>query len=495
MIRNFKIRLTLIILVFSIIVSFSVAFLNFRQMEKLAEREYSEKLQLVEETVVNSLKSVDGAYELFDTEITDRMKWNSEELLKRYSENPDVKSWDLIVLKQKFNMDIYVIDSRDKIVQSTDVSIAEKETERLFSNLDERRNGLAFIEEPMKLQQKDGEIKKYGYVPSPDHEYLFVLAYSISDKTIYHTFNFLVAAEELIYTHDSLNAIHIYETDGSLVDGARTMEDDENPVIAESKKAVFENVLANGKTLEMEGEWEGGDVFYRYIPYTALNSQGMPVQRIIEMVRNDQELKAVSMEYKQNFIWSLLLILAMAIILSYLIAHWLARPIYLAFHDSLTGLKNRAAFDDCLKALLQKKDSKPVLMMMDLDNFKLVNDFLGHDGGDGFLMRTAAIIQHHAGREIVAARLGGDEFAVIFPEAHQETIERTASLLIREMRTLMLQEPGTDAIDVTVSIGIAFGQENDDAETLYKKADLALYESKNFGKNQYRFFTGDAINV
>src|SRR5690606_4382488 len=125
-----------------------------------------------------------------------------------------------------------------------------------------------------------------------------------------------------------------------------------------------------------------------------------------------------------------------------LIAHWLARPVYLAFHDSLTGLKNRAAFDDSLKTLLQKKDSKPVLMMMDLDNFKLVNDFLGHDGGDGFLMRTAAIIQHHAGKEIVAARLGGDEFAVIFPEANQEMIERTASLLIREMRTLMLQEPG-----------------------------------------------------
>ncbi|GKW45610.1 GGDEF domain-containing protein [Planococcus sp. NCCP-2050] len=495
MVRNFKIRLTLIILVFSIMVSFSVAFLNFRQMEKLAEREHSEKLQLVEETVVNALKSVDGAYELFDTEITDRMKWNSEELLKRYSENPDVKSWDLIVLKQKFNMDIYIIDDRNKMVQSTDLSVEERVDEQYFSILNERRNGLAFVEDAMKLQQKDGEIKKYGYIPSPDHEYLFILAYSLSDKTIYRTFNFLIAAEELISAHDSLDGIQIYETDGSLVDGARTIEDSGNPVIDDSKRAIFENIIANGRTVEAEGDWEGEKAFYRYIPYTALNGQGMPVQRIIEMVRNDKELKAMSMEYKQNFIWSLLLILAMAIILSYLIAHWLARPVYLAFHDSLTGLKNRAAFDDSLKALLQKKDSKPVLMMMDLDNFKLVNDFLGHDGGDGFLMRTAAIIQHHAGKEIVAARLGGDEFAVIFPEANQEMIERTASLLIREMRTLMLQEPGTDAIDVTVSIGIAFGQENDDAETLYKKADLALYESKNYGKNQYRFFTGDAVNV
>src|SRR5690606_4580846 len=231
MIRNFKIRLTLIILVFSIMVSFSIAFLNFRQMEKLAGREHSEELQLVEETVVNALKSVDGAYELFDTEITDRMKWNSEELLKRYSENPDVKSWDFVVLKQKFNMDIYIIDDQNKMVRSTDLSVEERVDEQYFPILNERRNGLTFVEDAMKLQQKDGEIKKYGYVPSPDHEYLFILAYSLSDKTIYRTFNFLVAADELVSAHDSLDDIQIYETDGSLVDGARTIEDSGNPVI------------------------------------------------------------------------------------------------------------------------------------------------------------------------------------------------------------------------------------------------------------------------
>src|SRR5690606_34727195 len=230
--------------------------------------------------------------------------------------------------------------------RSTDLSVEERVDEQYFPILNERRNGLTFVEDAMKLQQKDGEIKKYGYVPSPDHEYLFILAYSLSDKTIYRTFNFLVAADELVSAHDSLDDIQIYETDGSLVDGARTIEDSGNPVIDDSKKTIFENIIANGKTVEAEGEWAGEKAFYRYIPYTALNGQGMPVQRIIEMVRNDKELKAMSLEYKQNFIWSLLLILAMAIILSYLIAHWLARPVYLAFHDSLTGLKNRAAFDD-----------------------------------------------------------------------------------------------------------------------------------------------------
>lgn len=493
MIRNFKIRLTLIILVFSIMVSFSAAFLNFRQMEKLAENEQAEKLQLVEATVVSSLKSVDGAYELFDTEITDRMKWNSEELLERYSENPDVESWDLIALKQKFNMDLYIMDSSNRIIRSTDLTAETEVDKRLYPLLDERRNGLAFAQDAMKLQQKDCEIKKYGYVSSPDHDYLFVLAYALSDKTIYHTFNFLIAADELTAAHDSLDAIHIYEADGSLVDG--TMPDGGKPAISKSKRAAFERAIADRKTVEVKGRWQGEEVFYRYIPYTAATGQGVPVQRVIEMIRNDKELDEISMEYKRNFIWTLVLTLAMALILSYTIAHWLARPVYLAFHDSLTGLKNRAAFDDSLKALLQKKDSKPVLMMMDLDNFKHVNDYLGHDGGDGFLMRTAAIIERHAGKEIVAARLGGDEFAVIFPEANQAMIEETASLLIREMRTLMLQEPGTDAIDVTVSIGIAFGQEHDDAETLYKKADIALYESKNYGKNQYRFFTGDGIHV
>lgn len=391
MVHNFRMRLTLIILVFSLIVSFSVAFLNFQQMESLVEKEHMEKILLIEETVVNSLESIDAAYALFDMQIIDRVAEMDEQL---------------------------------------------------------------------------------------------------SD---YRSFNFLITAQELVSEHSSLNAIRIYNPDGSIVEGTENIE--RASKIEETRQSVFELAANGGETQEVKGQWQGEEAFYRYIPYTAVTEQGVPVQRVIEMVRNNKELDEISIEYKQNFIWSLLLILAMALIVSFIIAHWLARPIYLAFHDSLTGLKNRAAFDNSLKAFLQKKGSKPVLMMMDLDNFKLVNDYLGHDGGDGFLMRTAAIIQHHAGKEIVAARLGGDEFAVIFPEADQALIEETASLLIREMRTLMLQGPGTDAIDVTVSIGIAFGQDHDDAETLYKKADMALYESKNYGKNQYRFFTGDAINV
>jgi len=159
---------------------------------------------------------------------------------------------------------------------------------------------------------------------------------------------------------------------------------------------------------------------------------------------------------------------------------------FLAFHDSLTGLKNRAAFEDLISGQLEKKNISTALMMIDLDNFKLVNDRLGHSEGDRILKITAETIASFSGKKDNAVRIGGDEFGVIFANIEVEDIKMIASGMLSLMEQRFRDLP--EDIDISMSIGIAFADPQDNVDTLYAKADSALYRSKNNGKNQYHIY-------
>lgn len=171
-----------------------------------------------------------------------------------------------------------------------------------------------------------------------------------------------------------------------------------------------------------------------------------------------------------------------------IIARWMARPMYLAFHDSLTGLKNRAAFEEIVKQKLSSKKQNLALMMIDLDNFKLVNDRLGHLEGDQILKMAAYRIQRCVGKSHESTRLGGDEFAVIISGLDENEIIFVASSLIKDIDEQFGEIRFRNQIDISVSIGIAFADSEDDLASLYEKADRALYESKENGKNQFQIF-------
>lgn len=182
------------------------------------------------------------------------------------------------------------------------------------------------------------------------------------------------------------------------------------------------------------------------------------------------------------------MIITISVIMSFLLSKWISKPMYLAFHDSLTGLKNRAAFEELLKQGLEKGNSKFALMVIDLDNFKLVNDYFGHDGGDSLLKIVAQKIQHVTRKKDIAIRIGGDEFILIMPSAGKEEAEAIAKMIIEEIKE------ATEHINelqgkVTASIGISYAPDHGIyAGDLYKKADIALYASKEKGKNQYHIY-------
>jgi diguanylate cyclase (GGDEF)-like protein/PAS domain S-box-containing protein len=160
-----------------------------------------------------------------------------------------------------------------------------------------------------------------------------------------------------------------------------------------------------------------------------------------------------------------------------------------AFHDSMTGLANRVLFHDRLEHALARgaRDGSVVgVLFIDLDDFKIVNDTLGHAAGDQLLITVAHRIAGALRADDTAARLGGDEFAALVenvqdPGAVEETAERILAALADPV---VLDDGGT--LTAVASIGITTTPEADSADELLRQADLALYVAKGAGKNQWR---------
>nr|WP_255726712.1 GGDEF domain-containing protein [Sporosarcina sp. ACRSM] len=235
-------------------------------------------------------------------------------------------------------------------------------------------------------------------------------------------------------------------------------------------------------------------VTYRYIPYNADEKRGISTQRVIEIIYNDAEFSGLLGQYRNEFVQQLLLILIGAVSLSFLIARLVARPIHLAFHDSLTGLKNRVALEEEVHKRLENKQRSLALMMIDLDNFKMINDSLGHGEGDRVLQLAAKTIQEIVGEKNFSARIGGDEFVGLFSDIGATEIRQLACQLIVKINESFDALGHIENLGVSISIGIAVASEHDRFESLYEKADRALYLSKENGKNQYTIYDGGLDN-
>ena len=167
---------------------------------------------------------------------------------------------------------------------------------------------------------------------------------------------------------------------------------------------------------------------------------------------------------------------------------------YLAFHDTLTGLPNRALFEDRLKrALLAvSRDKRKIgLLYIDLDRFKTVNDTFGHPCGDELVRQTAARLENSVRQVDTVARLGGDEFAVIvFDVKDLGTAEELCERLLREIGRPFNLLGNQVFVDASIGVAISNGPDTDPADLL-RKADIALYEAKKNGRARHEVFAGD----
>ena len=156
---------------------------------------------------------------------------------------------------------------------------------------------------------------------------------------------------------------------------------------------------------------------------------------------------------------------------------------YDAAHDDLTDLYNRGVFD----RMRESSDTKNIaLMLVDVDEFKSVNDRYGHDVGDRVLKKVAGLLQSSFRSEDYVCRIGGDEFAVIMVRSSSEM----KTLVYRKMQGLndILKNPDDGLPPVSLSVGVAFGDRENPTDDIYKDADTALYRVKKAGRGDCAFY-------
>ena len=144
--------------------------------------------------------------------------------------------------------------------------------------------------------------------------------------------------------------------------------------------------------------------------------------------------------------------------------------------DPLTGLYNRR--------IMPKIREIGTVIMCDIDNFKTINDTFGHDVGDIAIKTVGHTILDNIRVGDVACRYGGDEFLIVFTTDIHEVIDKRMKKIAEDVKKA-LKLP---FIDITLSVGIAFNEEKESLEELIKKADEALYSSKENGKNQITYY-------
>ncbi len=166
----------------------------------------------------------------------------------------------------------------------------------------------------------------------------------------------------------------------------------------------------------------------------------------------------------------------------------------LAHYDLLTNLPNRALFQDTLMRKISKakrNKTRFALMFIDLDNFKMINDTLGHDYGDLLLQEVAKRLTSILREEDLVARLGGDEFTVILDDIKDTAYPSiVAQKLIDTLSQPVKLRDEMGYIGASVGIAV-FPDDADNREDLIKNADMAMYSAKTGGKNIYRYFTED----
>ena len=168
-----------------------------------------------------------------------------------------------------------------------------------------------------------------------------------------------------------------------------------------------------------------------------------------------------------------------------------ARLTHEAFHDALTGLPNRSLFRDRLEHAVAVRppqaDTCLVTLFLDLDDFKAVNDSLGHEAGDQLLQIVAQRLREQIRAADTVARFGGDEFAILMEQvaAPSEAIAIVDRIQMALRRPVLLQGR---IMSMSASIGVTYAEPGDDVDALLRNADVAMYEAKDAGKARHAVF-------
>ena len=488
--RKLRLKLLFSLITFALILVAVMSYVNRQILVSDIRVQEETNRMLIEDHILKDMQKVDNAHFYFDQNVSDGMEKALRDLVSNYEKNPSVFTWDLEKMKKEYGMDLYILDQTNTVVYTTfakDKGFSFSDCCKRFSALlDERRESGEFYTDGIDVSTTTGAIRKFSYLGTPDKKYLFEAGIDLNDVSIFQTFNFVTTANSLLEKYKDLIEVKTINAGGIFLDdsqGTRITVKDQSKLFQEH----FKEARRTMQPTEYKNKLENGYVeTIRFLPYEAETVRGDSTSRVVYVkYGNVSELAALAKNTKQ-VLFLLVIALMTSFIVLLVIIRMLTKTINLATYDSLTGVYNRATYLDKMDNILKKrKENNPGLLLVDLDNFKLVNDQFGHAEGDKVLIQTANVLLEATKNDGFVVRLGGDEFAIVLYDTDDTSIQKLAESILCKIRNLKsTNKKSWEAISVSIGGSIYHCSEESEI-SLFVRADQALYRSKNIGKNCY----------
>ncbi|QDP99821.1 GGDEF domain-containing protein [Lysinibacillus fusiformis] len=490
--KKLRIKLLLSLIAFALILVAVISYVNRQILVADIEKQVAINRTLIENHILTDMQSVDNAHFYFDKDISDKMEQELRELSIYYEKNPNFAVWDLEKMKKEHGMDIYILDQMNTVIYTTFKQDKGLDffscCERFSALLDKRRESGGFYTDGIDVSTTTGEYRKFSYLATPDKKYLLELSIKLNEFPVYQTFNFEKTAQYLVEKYNDLLQVQTIGPGGVFFANSQSKR-----ITVKNQSQTFQDHYMLAKQTMQSTEYQkklknGYIETYRFLPYEAETARGESTKRVIFVkYDNHAEIEALAKNTKQ--FWIILIIaLITSFIMLLVINGLLSKTIQLATYDPLTSVYNRATYISKMDNILKKrKANKPALLLIDLDNFKQVNDQFGHAEGDRILKETAKILNQEVNKKGFVVRFGGDEFAVVLYDSEENQLEQLANSILEKIRQIKYEDVNIQSWSVlSVSMGGAIcGEMNESEISLFERADKALYHSKNAGKDRY----------
>lgn len=482
---KYRLKLFIVLLVFALLISFSIATVDYFRLKDRTIKNNEQQIEQATESVKYALKTIDRAYFYLDEETAVKMADYTSSLQNKYAKNPDFSTWDFKALAAEMGMDIYILNDHNKIIHSNnprevglDFSVCCKSFHDILT--ERRKSGELFVD-GIDLDQESGKVKKYSYMATSDKKYMIELGYALENEPIFKDFDFIKVAEELTKDFSVIEGLHILNM-GGIPFGEKEPKEK-----VPKRREAFEQAREKNEMVEMESVYNGKPATFRYVPYRSKYDTSSTQLKVVEIIYTKQGLQSLLRTGQKTYFIELAIILVITILITMVLANWLAKYIDLVYHDRLTGLKNCNSFDDHLEKVWPEYNRTLILLVMDLDNFKSVNAVVGYKKGDTMLKGISHTIKT-AASENETFHLGGDRFAIVMHKASLDEAKRLAQYVIDKVEERVHKEHRLKSLPLTASIGIAEAKETITPKELFNDANIALQQSKEKGKNQFEVF-------
>ena len=486
-----------VIISFLFLVIVIISFINYQNTKEIIKNKYIEQQEFVENSILKTVTHLSDAYKIAEQQLNQEMRQYSLMLKYKYNRNPDVASWDLGRLKKQLGAyNFYIINSDLQVIRSTfkeDIGLDFSKYPGFSKLLKERMQGNKFVVDRLDISTKTGEIKKYSYMPTPDHQYLLELSIDVKEKfPVLKRLDIFADAVNITKKYDSVEEISFYkynpnrETVGEL---RNTKKPYMNTNVSQLEHRLVERAFLSQEEQKSTAGITEANYINRFIPLLISDTNGSDKwwnSFVIGIKYNNKNMLAEIQEHRTLFVINALIMIVVFIAFILVVMHLLQRFEYLAYHDQLTGLPNRDSFVDKINNLMAKaehEDNKIAVLFLDIDDFKSVNDNYGHDTGDKLLEGTAQRLRKSLRKKDIVSRMGGDEFAIAVADIDTENeLNKVADRVLAGFDSPISVEDKKFSISVSLGVSL-YPDDGSHLEELIKKADYAMYKAKNENKN------------